>query len=160
MAIIISIAECVGAIIGYGMLQFFTPADIFGATEHGTCMTVIHPGVSVTKGLLYEFFLTSTLMSLICGVWDPRNRKNGDSAPLRIGLGIAALSIAGGPFTSASMNPARSLGPAFWNWNWTNHWVFWVGPCAAGLVASMFYKIIFWRQEPVVESKPEDVQLS
>lgn len=159
MAIVLSIAETIGAIIGYGMLQFFTPEDIFFATEQGTCMTVVHPGVSVTKALLFEFFLTSALMAMICGVWDPRNRNNGDSAPLRIGLGIFALSMAGGPFTSASMNPVRSLAPALWNWKWENHWIFWVGPCAAGLVASMFYKIIFWREAPV-EEKLEDSQMS
>lgn len=85
MAIAFSIAELVGAVLGYGMLKFFTPEEIFSIPEHGTCVTVLHPGVSITKGFLFEFFLTSALIAMICGVWDPRNRKNGDSSPLRIG---------------------------------------------------------------------------
>jgi aquaporin related protein len=56
--------------------------------------------------------------------------------------------MAGGPFTGASMNPVRTLGPAIWNGNWENQWIFWAAPLSAGLVASVFYKKIFWRQHP------------
>jgi aquaporin rerated protein, invertebrate len=86
MAILFCIAEIIGAILGYGLLMFLTPEDIFFLPNHpGTCMTVIHPQVSVAKGFLWEFFLTSTLMLIVSGVWDPRNRKNGDSTALRVG---------------------------------------------------------------------------
>lgn len=153
MAIILTIAQIVGASLGYGLLQFVVPQDIFALPEGGTCVTLPHPDVSVAKAFFIEFMLTCGLVSLICGVWDPRNRKNTDSAPLRVGLGIFALSIAGGPFTAASMNPVRSFGPALWNWNWENHWIYWVAPPLAGLVASSFYRLIFWRNNPEDELK-------
>lgn len=176
MGFVLTIAEILGAIVGFGMLRFFVPEDIFWAPPDGTCSTVVHPGVSITQAFFFEFFLTSGLMTMICGVWDPRNRNNVDSGPLRvgkiyqdlilvisylialtllIGFSIVALSIAGGPFTSASMNPARSLGPALWTGNWDNHWVFWAGPMCAGLVAPLFYKIIFWRRNPQDELQEE-----
>lgn len=148
MGIILTVAQVVGAVLGFGLLKFITPEDIFAADPRGVCMTLPHPKLGVVGAFFIEFFLTSALISMICGVWDPRNRKFGDSAPLRIGLAIVALSLAGGPFTDASMNPVRSLGPALWNWNWDHHWIFWVSPPLAGLLASCFYRFVFWRRNP------------
>lgn len=148
MGIILTVAQVVGAILGFGLLKYITPEDIFDMDPRGVCMTLPHPKMGVVGSFFIEFFLTSALISMICGVWDPRNRKNGDSAPLRIGLAIVALSLAGGPFTDASMNPVRSLGPALWNWKWDHHWIFWVSPPLAGLLASCFYRFVFWRRNP------------
>jgi aquaporin rerated protein, invertebrate len=178
MAFVLTLAQSVGAVLGYGLLQFLTPEQIFSIPPQGTCVTILHPTVSVTQGFFVEFVLTSALICMICGVWDPRNAGKGDSAPLRIGrllkpsaveiqfslrivkspsgLSIAALSIAGAPYTDASMNPVRSLGPALWNWNWENHWLYWVSPMAAGVLASCFYRIIFWRENPRMDSEHSD----
>jgi aquaporin rerated protein, invertebrate len=72
--------------------------------------------------------------------------------------------MAGGPYTAASMNPARSLAPALWNWNWENHWVYWIAPLSAGLFSSLFYRVIFWRKNPEDELTEEialsDIQYS
>nr|CAD7444376.1 unnamed protein product [Timema bartmani] len=58
-----------------------------------------------------------------------------------------------GPFTGASMNPARSLGPAVWTGVWTSHWIYWAGPIGAAIIVSFIYKNVFnnklliWRPE-------------
>ena len=52
------------------------------------------------------------------------------------------------------MNPVRSLAPALWNWNWENHWIYWVAPLSGSIVTSFIYKAIFWREEP----KPQDIE--
>lgn len=158
MGILFTIAEIVGALLGYGLLQLLSPEDFF-LSENGVCMTLPHEDVSVTKAFFIEFFLTCGLTTLICGAWDPRNKKYQDSTPLRIGLSIVALSIAGGPYTGASMNPARTLAPALWNWNWDHHWIYWVAPPSAALITSVFYKTIFWRDLPS-EEKPEQQPLA
>ena len=163
-----TLAEIVGAVLGYGLLRFLSPEDLF-TSANGICMTLPHETVSMTKAFFIEFFLTCGLAAFICGVWDPRNKKYADSAPLRIGLVISALSIAGGPYTGASMNPVRSFAPAFWNGDWDHHWIYWVAPVAAALVTSLLYKFIFWRglpqddkheQEPLADNeRKSDLEL-
>lgn len=156
MAIVYTIAEIVGAIIGYGLLQYLSPAELF-SEENLICMALPH-NISATQAFFIEFFLTCALTALICGLWDPRNRSHSDSLPLRIGFGIAALSIAGGPYTGASMNPVRALGPALWNWHWEHHWLYWVSAPAASFLTSTFYKIVFFR-DVLKEQKPEQEAL-
>lgn len=150
MGILYIISEIVGAILGFGLLKMLTPNKFLTPNEPsdpGLCMTLPHSDLSVGQAFFIEFFLTCALISVICGAWDPRNQKNSDSTPIRIGLTVAALSIAGGPYTGASMNPVRSLAPALWNWDWRNHWIYWVAPLIAALMSSIFYKMIFWRKE-------------
>lgn len=157
MAFLLVIAQTVGAILGYGLLQFLSPEDLF-ANENAICMTLPHQDVSLTQAFFIEFFLTAALITLICGAWDPRNRENSDALPLRIGFSIIALSLAGGPYTDASMNPVRSLAPALWNWNWKSHWIYWVAPMSASFLTSYFYRIVFWRRNPkdnFVDSRSE-----
>lgn len=153
----LAMAQVVGASVGYGLLMFITPEDIFVTAGDPTCMTLPRDDISLSKAFFIEFLLTCALVLLNCGIWDPRNRKNGDSTPIRIGLTVVALSIAGGGFTGASMNPARSFGPALWNWNWHSHWIYWAGPMTATVVASYMYKRVFWRENPedeIEESVP------
>ncbi|CAO1354236.1 unnamed protein product [Diamesa serratosioi] len=158
MAVAFIVAEIIGACLGYGLLIAVTPDDVMWSNDHndpGICMTLPHSTISPAQAFLIEFCLTFTLICVVCGVWDPRNKKFGDSTPIKIGLTIIALSISGGPYTGASMNPARSLGPALWNWNWENHWIYWVAPISGGIVASFIYKAIFWREEPKLQTIEE-----
>lgn len=53
-----------------------------------------------------------------------------------------------GPFTGASMNPARSFAPALWNGNFAHHWIYWIGPLTAAAITSVVYKAVFRREVP------------
>lgn len=73
--------------------------------------------------MLVEFLITLCLILVCAGVWDSRNKTKMDSVPIKFGLTIAGLAMCAGQYTGASMNPARSLGPALINGNWQQHWV-------------------------------------
>ncbi|GFZ08471.1 tonoplast intrinsic protein 4;1 [Actinidia rufa] len=63
--------------------------------------------------------------------------------PLLTGLVIGANIMVGGAFSGASMNPARSFGPALVSGIWTDHWVYWVGPLIGGGLAGLIYENCF-----------------
>ncbi len=48
-----------------------------------------------------------------------------------------------GPFTGASLNPARSLGASIIAGDFENHWIYWVGPIIGGISAGLIYENIF-----------------
>jgi aquaporin TIP len=75
-------------------------------------------------------------------ILDPRSQVR-TIGPLLTGLIVGANSLAGGNFTGASMNPARSFGPALATGDWTHHWVYWVGPLLGGPLAAVVYESVF-----------------
>uniref|UniRef100_A0A1I8MXM4 Major intrinsic protein n=1 Tax=Musca domestica TaxID=7370 RepID=A0A1I8MXM4_MUSDO len=138
--------QMLGSIIGYGLLKIALPESALNTFSSGLCVTTPHPDVTAGQACLIEFVISAVLIITCCGVWDPRNAKFQDSVPIKFGLAIACLALTAGPFTGASMNPARSFGPALWNNNFTRHWVYWIGPLPAAVITSFGYKIVFRRE--------------
>ncbi|XP_017837136.1 aquaporin AQPcic [Drosophila busckii] len=150
MAFIYFVGQMLGAFIGYGLLKALLPESTFDV-PNGMCVTLPHAQVSSPQAFGIEFVATSILVIVCCGVWDPRNSKHHDSVAIRFGLAVACLACAAGPFTGASMNPARSFAPALWNKNFTSHWLYWFAPLSAAVVTSIAYKAVFRRE--VVEAQ-------
>lgn len=69
-----------------------------------------------------------------------------------LGITVSAIGLCAGLPTGASMNPARSFGPALWNWNWDYHWVYWVAPMLGSTLAGLFYRGVFWKKNPKDEA--------
>ncbi|XP_050353410.1 aquaporin-like [Nymphalis io] len=141
------VAQCAGAVIGYGILIELSPVDM----SSGICATQPHAKHTVYQALAVEILLTVALVLIICAVWDPVNKNKDESNSIKLGLTIAALSIAGGPLTGASMNPVRSLAPALWTNTWNSHWIYWAGPFLGAAVAVLFYKYVWLRVKRVKE---------
>lgn len=74
---------------------------------------------------------------------DPKRGALDGLGPMLTGFVVGANILAGGSFSGASMNPARSFGPALVSWDWTDHWVYWVGPLIGGGLAGFIYENFF-----------------
>lgn len=142
------IGQILGAVTGFGLVKALL-------TVPELCSPSPHPSLSTFQVFLTEFLLTLILIWVCCGVWDSRNSTKHDSVPIRLGLAVAGLAMAGGSLTGANMNPARSFGPAVLNGTWKLHWVYWIAPILAGLVGAISYRIIFGKESKTNETFPE-----
>jgi aquaporin rerated protein, invertebrate len=68
------VAQIIGGYLGYGLLRAVIPSDKFDG--NGFCVSLPGQGVSQTHGLVIEFLITSILIMICGGVWDPRNAKH------------------------------------------------------------------------------------
>ncbi|MFM9995415.1 MAG: aquaporin [Phycisphaerales bacterium] len=88
-----------------------------------------------------EVVLTFALMvSILMGTVDERAHKLGG---FTIGLTVAACILAAGPLTGASMNPARTFGPALCGRHWDMHWVYWAAPLLGATAAALVYRSVW-----------------
>jgi aquaporin Z len=108
-----------------GILAAFTLRIIFGL-EGNIGVTV--PRGSLEQAFLLELFLTFWLMLVAL-------RSSGAGAGALIGAVVGLEAMMGGPITGASMNPARSFGPALASGIWTAQWLYWVAPTMGAALA-------------------------
>ena len=96
--------------------------------------------ISAWRVLVLESIAAFFLMWVIMGVAvDRKNKQHAGIAGLAIGGVVAADILCFGPLTGASMNPARSFGPALIVGDWTLQWCYWVGPIVGTTIAAMLY---------------------
>ncbi|XVE53737.1 hypothetical protein DITRI_Ditri03aG0026600 [Diplodiscus trichospermus] len=101
-------------------------------------------GVGFLQGVVWEIVLTfSLLFTVYATIVDPNKGSIDGLGPTLTGFVVGANILAGGAFSGASMNPARSFGPALVSWDWTDHWVYWVGPLIGGGLAGYIYENFF-----------------
>ena len=127
-------AQLVGATAGASLLLAVwssKPASL-GATV---------PSVATGTALLYEVVLTAFLMFVIIAVATD-TRAVGAAAAIAIGGTVGLDALFGGPITGASMNPARSFGPALASGTWTDFWIYVVGPIAGAAIGAFAYQFI------------------
>uniref|UniRef100_A0A3Q3X1J3 Uncharacterized protein n=1 Tax=Mola mola TaxID=94237 RepID=A0A3Q3X1J3_MOLML len=144
--------ECLGAITGSGILYLVTPAAVRGSLG----VTTVNAGLSVGHGLLVELLITFELVFTVFATCDPKRTDLGGSAGLAIGFAVAIGHLFAIPYTGASMNPARSFGPAMVTLNFENHWVYWVGPILGGLLAAGLYEYLYC-PDPDVKKRLKEV---
>jgi aquaporin Z len=97
-------------------------------------LTLPGSGISTGTALVWELVLTAGLVSVILGTASGA-QQIGPLAAIGVGGYIALAGLWGSPVSGASMNPARSLGPALVLGDWTSWWAYLVGPVAGGLIA-------------------------
>jgi len=125
--------QLAGAATASGLLL-----ELFGrAGNLGVTMPAGRPLVS----LVLEATMTFLLVFVIFGSAVHGMAVKG-FAGIAIGAAIALDALFGGPVSGASMNPARSLGPALVSGLWSNQWIYVVGPIGGSLLAVVAYKVI------------------
>ncbi len=124
------LAQLSGATAGALFLRAVLGADVRAAA------TV--PRVAVHSALLIEVVLTFFLMLVIMAVATD-HRVASPAAGLAVGLTVGFDALMGGPLTGASMNPARTFGPAVAAGVWGAHWLYWVGPLLGASLAVVTY---------------------
>jgi aquaporin NIP len=137
------LAQCAGATLAAGSLRL-----LFGEAVGAS---VTRPSGSDLQSLGLEVLLTAMLMFVITAVATD-TRAVGELAALAIGATVAVGALWGGPVSGASMNPARSLGPALVAADWTAQWLYWVGPVAGAFLGAGAYELL---QAPRAVTLPE-----
>ena len=69
-------------------------------------------------------------------------RAVGGAAAIAIGGTVALDALFGGPITGASMNPARSFGPALVAGQWSDFWIYVIGPVIGAAVGVLAYELV------------------
>jgi MIP family channel proteins len=124
------IAQCVGALAASATLRVaLGPIGHLGATV---------PLIAVPAAFAVEWLLSFVLMLVVLAA--------GRGVPVGLTVGLCAL--AGGPLTGASMNPARSFGPALVAGVWRAHWIYWLAPMSAMVAAAWAHRLISDPREP------------
>lgn len=129
------VAQLAGGILGAAFVRSLLPLASGQATDFGA--TLVAPGTGVLTAVSLELILTFFLVFTIWGT--AISKRAPQVGGFAIGLVLFFDIMVGGVFTGASMNPARSLGPALFSGNWSLHWIYWVGPILGGALAAGVY---------------------
>jgi aquaporin NIP len=99
------------------------------------------PSVGVGSAFVYELVLTAFLMFVIMAVATD-TRAVGAAAAIAIGGTVGLDALVGGPVTGASMNPARSFGPALAAGEWHDFWIYVLAPVAGAALGALAYQLV------------------
>ncbi len=140
-------AQVIGGCAGAGVLyviasgrQGFDVSAGFASNGYGTHSP---GGYTLAACLLTEIVLTTFFLLIILGATDKRAPQS--LAPVAIGLALALANLIGIPVTNASVNPARSTGPAVFVGGWAVRqlWLFWLAPIVGGILGGSIYRALF-----------------
>ena len=128
----------------------------------GSLGDIAHVGATLPSGsdgqaFLWEGVLTFFLMFVIMAVATD-TRAVGEAAAIAIGGTVGLDAMFGGPITGASMNPARSLGPAIASSDYTAIWVYIAAPLIGAAAAAIAYQFLRAEDQPHAVDEPEAVR--
>ena len=130
-------AQLVGAVLASACLRL-----LLGDVAHlGATLPAGNGGAWQSFGLEagLSFFLMFVIMAMATDT-----RAVGQAAAIAIGATVGLEALFAGPISGASMNPARSLGPALISWTWSDQWVYVLAPLVGAAVGAFVYR---WLRE-------------
>jgi MIP family channel proteins len=154
-ALLYVLFQLVGAVVGAGLLRWVLPEQAWRNASLGATLVSHRFGITNGKAVLLEAILTFFLVMTVYAVAVDDRGTFKSIAGLPIGLVLVFDILVGGQLTGASMNPARSFGPALVAGRWTDFWVYLVGPIAGAIIAAAIYSLVFLRSREVRASRSE-----
>jgi MIP family channel proteins len=133
------LAQAAGALAAALLLR----ASLGNVADLGTTT----PSGSNGQAFLWEVVLTFFLMLVIMAVATD-TRAVGEAAAIAIGATVALDALFGGPVTGASMNPARSLGPALVSGETSSLWLYLAAPLCGAAVGGVAYQLLRAQSRP------------
>jgi MIP family channel proteins len=142
-------AQLAGATLAALLLLLIWPA-------HPADLGATVPSIAVGRALAVELVLTALLMLVIMSVATD-TRAVGAPAALAIAAAVGLAAIAFGPLTGASLNTARSFGPAVASGQFRDFWLYIVGPLIGAPLGALAYEFVRGErpQPPTLGAEPE-----
>jgi MIP family channel proteins len=135
------VSQCAGAVAASGVLRFLFPQNALLGTTH--------PAGPAVQSFVLEILLTAILMFVILGV-STGAREKGITAGIAVGAVIGLEAMFAGPICGASMNPARSLGPALVSAHVGGLWIYLTAPVLGAALGVVGCRCV--REKPLVGS--------
>ncbi|XP_060656757.1 aquaporin AQPAe.a-like [Drosophila nasuta] len=130
--------QLLGSAAGFGVAYGIVRRD----NASGFCVTRI----SIDpwwKSILLEFYMTGAWVLAMCASWNVANEELLETISLRIGIVVAASTLAGGGYTGASMNPFRSLWPAIADSFWDYIYIYMVVPPITAALLAVAWRFLY-----------------
>ncbi len=154
----VSIGFAVGGHAPWRLVGTYAVTQVLGATVAALALRVTlgpsadlgvtQPSGSDLQAFAWEVVLTFMLMLVITAVaTDARAVR--DAAAIAIGGAVGLGALVGGPISGASMNPARSIGPALVSGDLSGLWIYLAAPVVGAVAASLVYRVL--SIQPAVE---------
>lgn len=140
MAGLYLVAQLLGAVLAAYLLKATFPAEVFAATRGGG--QAISLDVTATQAWILEAVATFFLTFVVFGTAVDAKGPN-VIAGFAIGLVVTLDILAIGPLTGASMNPARSFGPALVTGIYEGQFVYWTAPIIGSMAAALLYETLY-----------------
>ncbi len=135
------VAQCAGAVAASALSRL----ALGSVGQVGATLPAVRPAVAFGV----EWLLSFALMFVVMAVATDERVADGFAA-LAVGLTVGFSALVGGPLTGASMNPARSFGPALVGGLWQVHWLYWVAPVTGMFAAARLYEVLRHAAPPPV----------
>lgn len=129
-----------------GVLASLAVLAAFDRDEVAGTVTAVGAGSSAWDALWVEVILTAIFVAVI--LHSSRSERVQGTALLAIPLALVAVHLAAIPISGASVNPARSFGPALVGGEWGDIWIYFVGPLAGGAIGAAVHGFLYPR-DPV-----------
>lgn len=132
-------AGFVAAQLAGAVLAGFAIVAIVG--DHGQAGATV-PRLGGTDAAFWSELILTFFLAFVVFAVATDDRAQGTMAAIAVGGYVGFAATGWGPVANASMNPARSFGPAVAANTWDSHWVYWVAPVLGALLAAAAYEFL------------------